>query len=226
MNHLMPMLKPHIKHYFGWNRDFQLKESLREGNQILWKSDRGHSSMMVRHGAKVGENCRKARGEQWPPLWRTLHILNPSGVTLSLGVKLYRQAEPLLWVLVKLFHLAYRNISLRWSIPIWAWKAALSRFTIEFRDRLSAIWCLPCLHKILTCPIAKALNHRPWKRLCFKMLHEVFHKSQKSVELYCWILIINTWEYFRLPILLAIINYRLPVILYRFLVKQTLGLLH
>ena len=41
--------------------------------------------------------------------------------------------------LVKLFFLALRNISQKWSMPIRDWKAALTRFTIEFGDRLSNI---------------------------------------------------------------------------------------
>ena len=41
--------------------------------------------------------------------------------------------------LLKLFFLALRNISLKWSMPIRDWKAALTRFTIEFGDRLSDI---------------------------------------------------------------------------------------
>ncbi len=41
--------------------------------------------------------------------------------------------------LLKLFYLALRNISLKWSMPIRDWKAALTRFTIEFGDRLSDI---------------------------------------------------------------------------------------
>ena len=39
--------------------------------------------------------------------------------------------------LVKLFYLALRNISLKWSMPIRDWKAALTRFTIAFGDRIS-----------------------------------------------------------------------------------------
>ena len=39
--------------------------------------------------------------------------------------------------LLKLFYLALRNISLKWSMPIRDWKAALTRFSIEFGDRIS-----------------------------------------------------------------------------------------
>ena len=38
---------------------------------------------------------------------------------------------------VKLFYLALRNISQKWSMPIRDWKAALTCFTIEFRGRIS-----------------------------------------------------------------------------------------
>lgn len=36
----------------------------------------------------------------------------------------------------KLFYLALRNISKKWTMPIRDWKAALNRFTIQFEDRL------------------------------------------------------------------------------------------
>ena len=38
--------------------------------------------------------------------------------------------------LLKLFYLALRNISQKWSMPIRDWKAALNRFTIQFDDRM------------------------------------------------------------------------------------------
>jgi transposase-like protein len=38
--------------------------------------------------------------------------------------------------LLKLFFLALRNISQRWTMPIRDWKAALTRFTIQFEDRM------------------------------------------------------------------------------------------
>ena len=38
--------------------------------------------------------------------------------------------------LLKLFYLALRNISRKWTMPIRDWKAALTRFTIEFEDRM------------------------------------------------------------------------------------------
>lgn len=38
--------------------------------------------------------------------------------------------------LLKLFYLALRNISKKWTMPIRDWKAALNRFTIEFEERM------------------------------------------------------------------------------------------
>jgi putative transposase len=38
--------------------------------------------------------------------------------------------------LLKLFYLALRNISQKWTLPIRDWKAALTRFTIQFEERL------------------------------------------------------------------------------------------
>ena len=39
--------------------------------------------------------------------------------------------------LMKLFYLALRNISQKWTLPIRDWKAALTRFTIQFEDRMN-----------------------------------------------------------------------------------------
>ena len=38
--------------------------------------------------------------------------------------------------LIKLYYLALRNISKKWTKPIQNWKAALNRFTIMFDERM------------------------------------------------------------------------------------------
>ena len=38
--------------------------------------------------------------------------------------------------LIKLYYLALRNISRKWTMPIQNWKAALNRFTIMFDERM------------------------------------------------------------------------------------------
>lgn len=50
--------------------------------------------------------------------------------------------------LLKLFYLALRNISSKWTVLIREWKAALTRFTIQFKDRMNNIQPKPRLHKI------------------------------------------------------------------------------
>jgi putative transposase len=39
--------------------------------------------------------------------------------------------------LLKLFYLALRNISRKWTMPIRDWKAAMIRFTIQFEERMT-----------------------------------------------------------------------------------------
>jgi putative transposase len=38
--------------------------------------------------------------------------------------------------LIKLFYLALRNISKKWTMPLRDWKAALNRFTIQYEERM------------------------------------------------------------------------------------------
>lgn len=42
--------------------------------------------------------------------------------------------------LTKLAYLALRNISHKWAMPIRDWKAALTRFAIQFGDRIAINW--------------------------------------------------------------------------------------
>lgn len=41
--------------------------------------------------------------------------------------------------LLKLFYPALRNTSRKWTKPIRDWKAALTRFTIQFEDRINNV---------------------------------------------------------------------------------------
>lgn len=47
-------------------------------------------------GSSLAVSRREARAMRRPPPWTTLHLFNPPAVSLSLGVNLFRQAEPLL----------------------------------------------------------------------------------------------------------------------------------
>jgi hypothetical protein len=48
-----------------------------------------------------------------------------------------RDAFPSDEALIKLLHLALRNIGKKWTMPIRDWKAALNQSTIRFEDRLA-----------------------------------------------------------------------------------------
>ncbi len=62
--------------------------------------------------------------------------------------------------LTKLFYLALRNISRKCTLPIRDWKAALTRFTIQFGDRVS-VSCSPNrLHKNSKTPLTWTLEVR------------------------------------------------------------------
>ena len=52
--------------------------------------------------------------------------------------------------LFKLFHLALKNISKKWTMPIRDWKAALNRFSIQFDDRMPRQQTNAVYTKILT----------------------------------------------------------------------------
>lgn len=41
--------------------------------------------------------------------------------------------------LMRLFFLAPRNISRKWTLPIREWKGALNRFAIQFEERFSIL---------------------------------------------------------------------------------------
>ncbi len=41
--------------------------------------------------------------------------------------------------LLKLSYLALRNISRKWTMPIRDWKAALTRFSMQFEDRMNTL---------------------------------------------------------------------------------------
>lgn len=49
-----------------------------------------------------------------------------------------RSSFPTDEAVTKLFYLALRNISKKWTMPIRDWKAALNRFSIQFEERISS----------------------------------------------------------------------------------------
>ena len=69
------------------------------------------------------------------PLGDTTNAIESVNMSLRKVTK-NRGAFPSDESLVKLFYLALRNISKKWTMPIRDWKAALNRFTIQFEGRL------------------------------------------------------------------------------------------
>lgn len=63
--------------------------------------------------------------------------MKDEGTTLSPRLQAETGFAPRDEALTKLFYLALRNISQKWTMPIRKWKAVLTRFTIQFGDRIS-----------------------------------------------------------------------------------------
>jgi transposase-like protein len=67
--------------------------------------------------------------------WDTTNAIESVNMSLRKITK-NRGSFPSDEALLKLFYLALRNISKKWTMPIRDWKAALNRFTIQFEGRL------------------------------------------------------------------------------------------
>jgi putative transposase len=73
-----------------------------------------------------------------PEIRRVIYTTNAiESVNMSLRkITKNRSAFPSDEALLRLFYPALRNISRKWTMPIRDWKAALNRFTIQFKDRM------------------------------------------------------------------------------------------
>ena len=75
----------------------------------------------------------------YPPQIRKVIYTTNAIESLNMGLRKItknRGSFPSDEALMKLFYLAIRNISKKWTMPIRDWKAALTRFTIQFEDRM------------------------------------------------------------------------------------------
>ena len=75
----------------------------------------------------------------YPPEIRKVIYTTNAIESVNMGLRKItknRGAFPNDEALLKLFYLALRNISKKWTMPIRDWKAALNRFTIQFTDRM------------------------------------------------------------------------------------------
>jgi len=73
-----------------------------------------------------------------PEIRRIIYTTNAiESVNMSLRkITKNRAAFPSDEAVLKLFYLALRNISQKWTMPLQNWKAALNRFSIMFEDRM------------------------------------------------------------------------------------------
>jgi putative transposase len=73
-----------------------------------------------------------------PEIRKVIYTTNAiESVNMSLRkITKNRGAFPSDEALLKLFYLALRNISKKWTMPVRDWKAALTRFTIQFDERM------------------------------------------------------------------------------------------
>ena len=76
-----------------------------------------------------------------PEIRKVLYTTNAiESINMSLRkISKNRSSFPTDEAVMKLFYLAIRNISKKWTMPIPAWKAALNRFSIQFDDRMPRI---------------------------------------------------------------------------------------
>jgi len=75
----------------------------------------------------------------YPPEIRKVIYTTNAIESVNMGLRKItknRGAFPSDEALLKLFYLALRNISKRWTMPVRDWKAALTRFTIQFEERM------------------------------------------------------------------------------------------
>ena len=75
----------------------------------------------------------------YPPEIRKVIYTTNAIESVNMGVRKVsknRASFPNDDALLKLFYLALKNLSKKWTMPIRDWKAALNRFTIQFEDRM------------------------------------------------------------------------------------------
>ncbi len=75
----------------------------------------------------------------YPPEIRKVIYTTNAIESVNMGLRKItknRGAFPSDEALLKLFYLALRNISKKWTLPVRDWKAALTRFTIQFEERM------------------------------------------------------------------------------------------
>ena len=121
---------------FGWDTATAEEAELRLGEfEAKWDS----------HYLPIGQSWRRNWSRltpffDYPAEIRKVIYTTNAIESVNMGLRKLsknRGSFPSDEALTKLFYLALRNISQKWTMPIRDWKAALTRFTSQFGDRIS-----------------------------------------------------------------------------------------
>lgn len=139
----------HSLNYVSWKRRKEVAVDLRaiytaataiEAEQRLREFEQKWNSAY----APIGQSWRRNWARiipffDYPPEIRKVIYTTNAIESVNMGLRKItknRGAFPNDEALMKLFYMALRNISRKWTMPIRDWKAALNRFTIQYEDRL------------------------------------------------------------------------------------------
>ena len=140
----------HSLNYVSWKRRKEVAADLR---QIYQSATAEEAELRLGEFEAKWDNEYLPIGQSWrrnwsrltpffdyPPEIRKVIYTTNAIESINMGLRKLsknRGSFPSDEALIKLFYLALRNISQKWTMPIRAWKAALTRFTIQFGDRIS-----------------------------------------------------------------------------------------
>jgi putative transposase len=141
----------HSLNYVSWKRRKEVAADLR---RIYTAATAEEAEMMLGEFEAKWDAQYPPIGQSWRRNWERLtpffdyppeirKVIYTTNAIESVNMSLRKLTKnrgsfPSDEALTKLFYLALRNISQKWTMPIRDWKAALTRFTIQFGDRFSA----------------------------------------------------------------------------------------
>jgi putative transposase len=139
----------HSLNYVGWNRRKAVATDLK---QIYQSATAEEAEARLTEFEGKWDAAYPPIGQSWrrnwprlipffdypPEIQKVIYTTNAiESVNMSLRkITKNRGSFPSDEALLKLFYLALRNISQKWTMPIRDWKAALNRFTIQFEERM------------------------------------------------------------------------------------------
>ena len=141
----------HSLNYFSWKRRKEVAADLRRIYTATTTAEQ--AELMLREFEEHWDAEYLPIGQSWRRNWSRLipffdyppeisKVIYTTNTIESINMSLRKLTKnrgsfPSDEALTKLFYLALRNISQKWTMLIRDWKAALTRFTIQFVDRIS-----------------------------------------------------------------------------------------